>query len=301
MAEPQISQLWSELAGSLFGRVDEEFLATFRAPGGANNRLAAWDPFDRTARYFKLLLFDLGAAKPDTFFDMYRRLGEVGVGAPTSVTIRGCQVNIDYYLSVDEFMFLRDAIDVAGIRRVVEIGAGFGRTAHALLRLADVSSYTIVDLPEVLNLSRQYLQRVLSDEDYRKIAFVSAHDASRWRGIEADLSINIDSFQEMPPETIRNYSQNLIAYSKYHYCKNPIAKYSPGSVGLPENRARTLDVFSLGLCRSVIDIFDDSALQAAREEYLKAYSPGPDWSVRLHRPLDIFPYLHHALFQNGRR
>lgn len=301
MSTAKVSHLWNELTGSLFGRIDEEFLASFRGPGGANNRLAAWDAMDGTARYFKFLLFDLASAKPAIFFDQYRKLGNVDIGAPTAVTIRGCRINIDYYLSVDEVMFLHGAIDLSKIHSVVEIGAGFGRTCHALLSLADISRYVIVDLPEVLNLSGQYLRRALPSAQHKKIEFINAQDFASWSGIEADLSINIDSFQEMPPETVRSYAKHLVAYSRFHYCKNPIAKYSPASIGLSSEHAKTLDVFSLGLCQGVIDIFDDRALEKARADYVNAYLPGPGWSVRADRPLDIFPYLHHVLFDNGNR
>lgn len=301
MADTTVSQLWSELTGSLFGRVDDEFLTSFRAPGGANNRLAAWDAMDGTARYFKFLLFALASARPGAFFDQYEKLGDVDLGAPTAVTVRGCRINIDYYLSVDELLFLQDAADLSNISSVLEIGAGFGRTCHTILCLTDVSRYVIVDLPEVLNLSSQYLRRVLPSGQYRKIEFINAHDTALWTGVEADLSINIDSFQEMPPETIRNYSQNLLAYSRFHYCKNPIAKYSPVLIGLAERDVKAADVFALGLCRNVIDIYDDRALDQARQDYIEAYCPGSGWSVRASRPLDIFPYLQHALFENGNR
>jgi len=299
MPDTTVSQLWSELTGKLFDRIDDEFLTSFRAPGGANNRLAAWDALDGTARYFKFLLFALASAKPAAFFDQYRKLGNVDLGAPTTVTIRDCRINIDYYLSIDELLFLQEAADLSKVSSVVEIGAGFGRTCHAILCLTKVSRYVIVDLPEVLNLSSQYLRRVLPSEQYRKIEFINARETDRWTGVEADLSINIDSFQEMPPATIRSYAQNLVVYSRYHYCKNPIAKYSPASIGLKDNNVKTADVFSLGLCRNIIDIFDNRVLESARQDYLEAYCPDPGWTVRASRPLDIFPYLQHALFENG--
>lgn len=301
VADSQVSQLWTELASGLFGRIDDTFLATFRAPGGANNRLAAWDALDRTARYFKFLLFNAASAKPDRFFDCYRRVGNVGIGAPTFVTVRGCHINIDYFLAVDEFLFLEEALNLADVRSIVEIGAGFGRTCHVLMALADIERYTIIDIPEVLKLSSRYLERVLPAADCRKITFVDAQDSAGWAGTQSDLTINIDSFQEMPAGTIRFYMDRLIGCSKFLYCKNPIAKYHPSSIGLETSSAKTLDVLSLGLCRSVIDIFDDRELQATRTEYLKNYLPGPGWAVRAERPLDIFPYLHHALFENGNR
>jgi len=52
----QKSKLWDSLATNQFAKVDEIFLANFRQPGNVNNRLAAWDPYDKTMRYFKFLI-----------------------------------------------------------------------------------------------------------------------------------------------------------------------------------------------------------------------------------------------------
>lgn len=297
MAGVEVSKLWAELAGSLFSNIDDNFLASFRAPGGANNRLGTWDAFDKTARYFKTLLFNATIDKPAPFFDAYRKAGNVTVGDPMFVTVHGCKINIDYYMAVDEYLFLMSAIDLLRVGHIVEIGAGFGRTAHTMLLLAAADRYTIVDIPEVLALSRAYLARVLPPSELQKLEFLEAQ-GSQWIGLRSDLVINIDSFQEMPVKTIRSYIDNVIAHSRYFYCKNPIAKYSPASIGLSVENTRTLDVFSLGLCQDVIDIFDDADLQRARRTYLEKYSPGLNWSVASERPLDIFPYMHHAVFEN---
>lgn len=58
-------------------------------------------------------------------------------------------------------MFLEENMPLQELNHVLEIGAGFGRTAQALLKLCDgIESYTIIDLPEVLTLSREYFKMV---------------------------------------------------------------------------------------------------------------------------------------------
>lgn len=292
----EVSNLWRSLCKDVFSGADDEFIKSFRRPGGANNRLAAWDPLDRSMRYFKFLLFTAAQRQPERFFDLYRSLGKVDIGAPVSVTVGGCEINIDYYLSVDEFMFL-EAAGLDRVSSIVEIGAGFGRTCHALLSLSSegVKEYCIVDLPEVLELSRRVLQQVVP-EHYGKIRFVDATDTESWKGLSADLAINVDSFQEMLPGTIDAYMQGLIANCRYFYVKNPIGKYDPATVGILNVDAHKLqDVFSLGFCREVIDIFNDESLSAARPRYIEAYSPGLNWDLVAERPMDMFPYYHHAL------
>jgi hypothetical protein len=249
-------------------------------------------------RYFKFLLYTAAQSQPERFFDVYRNLGNVDVGGPVSVTLHSCDINIDYFLAVGEFLFLESAIDMASIRSVVEIGAGFGRTCHALLALGDkarLEQYTIVDLPQVLELSRRVLAQVVPDQ-FGKIRFIDATQGS-WRGLRADLAINIDSFQEMPPSTIDAYMQGLISGARYFYVKNPIGKYDPSTIGLPAlDPQKMQDVFSLGYCRNVIDIFNDATLAAARPHYVEAYRPDADWRLVADRPMDLFSYYHHAIY-----
>ena len=133
---PETSALWKSLSRSLFVDIDDAFVARFRQPGGANSRLGSWDPRDPTMRYFKFMLYTAAERQPDRFFSLYRALGKVNVGSPVSVTVRSCAINIDYLQSIEEFMFLESAIDIAAVRSVIEIGAGFGRTCHTLLALA---------------------------------------------------------------------------------------------------------------------------------------------------------------------
>ncbi len=294
------SELWDELSKSLFGSIDDAFLTNFRESGGANNRLAAWDPFDRSARYFKFLLFNISQNKPPEFFDYYKQLRSIDIGNPMSINMRGCKINIDYLFSIEEFLFLKSSININSLNHIVEIGAGFGRTCHAMVLFApNLKKYTIVDLPEVLQLSRKYLQKVITKEKYNLINFIDKNNYDEWSGIKSDIVINIDSFQEMPREVIFSYIENIIKNSKYFYSKNPIGKYHPKNVGIDENDiSKFHDVFSLGLCQDIIDIFNEDVLLRARQKYNEKYKPGPNWKVISQSPLEIFPYLHNALFMN---
>ena len=54
----------------------------FRRPGGANNRLAAWDPFDKTMRYFKFLLYTAAERQPERSLRFIARSGRWILGSP---------------------------------------------------------------------------------------------------------------------------------------------------------------------------------------------------------------------------
>jgi len=296
----EIADLWKSLCANEFAKIDDAFLEHFRRPGGANNRLGSWDPFDSTMRYFKFMLYTAAARQSERFFALYDALGRVDIGQPVSVRVRSRAINIDYFLSIEEFMFLESAFELQSVESVVEIGAGFGRTCHTLLALcatASLERYTIIDLPEVLELSRCTLAKLVP-EHYGKVRFIDATKQAEWRGLRADLAINIDSFQEMPSSTIDSYMHDVIANSDYFYVKNPTAKYDPKTIGVEvKDPGKLKDVFAVGYCRDVIDIFDEVALAAARLVYLEAYRPGAKWQCDANRPAEMFPYYHHALYR----
>lgn len=299
----KISKLWDSLGREKFGDVDELFLMNFREPGNPNNRLAAWDPFDKSMRYFKFLLLNQMRGKNEAFFLNYARIGVTSLGNPVTIPSPlggGIAINLDHFLAIEEFTFLREHLRLEDINHVAEIGAGFGRTAQALIKLVpEIKKYTIIDIPEVLALSSGYLRRVLSGAEYEKLVFINALSSNKdyEDGIPLDLVINIDSFQEMPQKTVRQYIQDVVRASRFFYSKNPIGKYTPESVGIYEkDPAHFFDVFSLGLSTDVIDIFDEAALAIARKKHVEQYLPSESFEVISQVPLGIFPYYHNVLY-----
>lgn len=302
------SILWNHLAQTKFARITETFLHKFRQPGMPNNRLAAWDPLDPSLRYFKFLLMHFVNSKKKRFFLNYAKIGPTHIGNPVSVPgkfpgadKRKIFVNLDHFLAVEEYTFLKNHMGFKGVLDIVEIGAGFGRTAQSILRLVPkVRSYTIVDLPKILNLSACYLKRVLKKKEFRKLRFIEAGSLETLGTIPSwDLAINIDSFQEMPRETIQYYFQKVICKCRFFYSKNPIGKYRPESVGLIGLRKKNLmDVFSLGLSKEFVDIFDEKSMQPARKRHICRYLPTKSFKTVAFEPLGIFPYYLHVLYKN---
>lgn len=298
------SKLWDSLVRNQFARIDASFLASFREPGNANNRLAAWDPYDKSMRYFKFLFFHQLQAKDHHFFSNYEKLGLTSLGNPVVLKASSGQaINLDHFFSVEEYMFLDAHLDFRKIGHVLEIGAGFGRTAQALVKLvANLKTYTIIDLPEVLALSSAYLKLVLAEDEFAKLHFVDALslDTERHDFPPIDLVINIDSFQEMPRQTIQYYFRQFIDSARFFYSKNAIGKYNPESVGLHDiDEKQLLDVFSLGLSTEVIDIFNQEALCRARARHVEQYRPRGDFEIVAQEPLGIFPYYHNVLYRRS--
>ncbi len=295
------SKLWSQLAKERFSKIDEKFLVDFRETGKPNNRLASWDPFDETMRYYNFLLFHQLQTKDDIFFDNYEKIGNTSLGNPVELSVRsGAKINLDHFFSIEEYTFLNKYIHSEEIKNIVEIGAGFGRTAQALIKLVKgIHNYTIIDIPEVLSLSACYLEKVLTNEEYQKISFINAYTINdeNCDFSSTSLVININSFQEMPKETVMYYFEKIIYHSNYFYTKNAVGKYKPELIGLHGVNEETLqDVFELGLSTDIIDIFNEVDLQEARLKHIELYRPNKSFLVIAEEPLGIFPYYHNVLY-----
>lgn len=104
------SNLWNNITSTLFSNIDDDFVNSFRTPGGANARLAAWDPYDKSTRYYKFLLYNTARSKPSEFFEAYKKISNVNTGKPVSVNIDGCDINIDHQFAVEEALFIRNAL-----------------------------------------------------------------------------------------------------------------------------------------------------------------------------------------------
>lgn len=73
----------------------------------------------------------------------------------------------------------------------------------------------------------------------------------------------------------------------------------------PLRPEQALDVFKLGRCTDVIDIFDEEALREARIHYSNAYYPALNslnrqrYEVAGTKPMDLFPYFHLAIYKRN--
>ena len=134
------------------------------------------------------------------------------------------------------YVKMLDAIDqiAAGLGnippRVLEIGGGFGATAHLLIERFDVRKYLYVDISPSLYVGTQYLKKIFGDsvvsaeeigttsfnfgnDDQLEVVCILPHQLQQFRG-ELELLWNSHSFVEMPAETVANYanlSRNILS------------------------------------------------------------------------------------------
>lgn len=108
--------------------------------------------------------------------------------------------------------------DVEKIRRIVEIGVGYGGQCRILVKyLKNVEKYYLFDLPEVLQLSRTWLKKTFSEEkEYaKKVEFIDGTGVDIDR--RCDFVISNYAFSELTREVQDIYLDRVILKSQSGY------------------------------------------------------------------------------------
>ena len=297
------SKLWGKINKEFLGAQEFDLL-TFRQPGELNSRLASWDPGEKSLRWYRTFLNLAYSTSSSSVQKSFQNLAmKMDIGNPvsneqSSPTNKNFSVNLDYLLAFEEFEYLENSIvDISSIRRIVEIGAGFGRTAHVLIeKLEELENYLIFDLPEMLEVSRNYLKSTLSHKQFEKISFTSSLDFDT--SPYFDLGIQIDGFQEMPTQTIDLIYSKILSVSNYVYLQNPIGKYLPESAGLDVKFQEI--PFNLGRSLEVFDIWNLSEVNLHYKAHLEAYRP-ISHELLHSMPNRLFPHYLHSIYLNDQK
>lgn len=165
-------------------------------------------------------------------------LSEPSEGNPPKVELNGKMISQDIANSLLEFKSIRSNVEFSRTSTMMELGAGYGRTACVFLKLLPNVRYLIVDLPPALYLSERYLsnqfpdKRIFRFQDFHQyseiegklqnadIAFFLPNQLELLPDNITDLFINISSFQEMRPEQIQYYFREVNRLTKdYVYLK----------------------------------------------------------------------------------
>jgi putative sugar O-methyltransferase len=146
-------------------------------------------------------------------------------GSPLTVVYRRRAISQDICNSVLELTAILDAAgsQLSERPRVLEIGAGYGRVAWALLRARPGVRYVIADIPPALAIAQRYLSEELPDRrifafrhftndeevaqelEDAEIAFLTPNQLDLVPNLRADLGISISSLHEMRRDQINHY------------------------------------------------------------------------------------------------
>jgi len=293
------SDLWKRINETNLSRESLGDLSSFKSDK-ANFKIALWNPATNGMRYLKFLIYNLAADLGPADLERLRRTRNRSFGRPLTVRVAGQDICLDYLQAALETGFLeKHGAPLAGAD-IVEVGAGYGRTAHTILSNHDARSYTIIDLDNCLDLSRRYLSRVLDRRRFSRLRFKRAEDSASWSKRRYDLALNIDSFAEMDPATVRVYLGFIRRSCAWFYAKNPVGKYSDPSLESAPQPAAHRVARRMGLLRRVIDVHDQAAVAAETGRFLSAYRP-KGWTVAGHGWARPWSFYWQALFRKEAR
>lgn len=299
-SEYRRSALWEVYHETRVTKDASADLSEFKS-ADVNFKLGLWDPRVNGVRYLKALIYNLAEGVDAAGWERLRRIRNRETGRPIAVRYRGELVCMDYLQAVLELGFIAGELELAGAS-VLEIGAGYGRTCHAILANHDVGAYHIVDLENSLELARAYLRHTLDERDFARVRFIAAGDLDGLADdIRFDLCINIDSFAEMDAETVRSYLRFITARCRHLYVKNPVGKYLDKSLDDHSQGAELVRIaLSTGLLRDIIDIHDGDAVREQSRAFITAYRPAADWECVADAWARPWSFYWQALYRAGR-
>lgn len=124
------------------------------------------------------------------------------LGNPVPVYWQGRLISQDLANTALETEAILRALNGKVPQGIVEIWAGYGRTAYVLMKLFPEAQYTIIDIEPTLSISKWYLMHIFPN---RKITFVNAETLDASTLPRSSLAVSISSLQEMTLEQIEKY------------------------------------------------------------------------------------------------
>lgn len=95
---------------------------------------------------------------------------------------------------------------------IVEIGSGYGGLAKVVFDAFTPGSYTLIDLPEAVQLAGRFLRATLSPENYKRVKLVDG--TKLCEPLHSDLAISNCAFSECSPKVQKAYIRNVLAPAK---------------------------------------------------------------------------------------
>ena len=219
--------------------------------------------------YLCILLYS--NLKKTKYFDQLYKLQDktyTGFDDPF-IKIDNHKITTDKVVSLLDCEKINKAFNLDDISKILEIGAGSGRLADAILSLEANKKYVICDIPPAIFISYKRLQVAFpekkisllfdvtnKDELEKKInesdiSFIFPHQLDLFSKNFIDLVLAVDCLHEMDQKTIQNYfekinkltnkfyfsvwDETLLPYSKKIFSKNTRLNYLKGDYNVPKN------------------------------------------------------------------
>lgn len=144
---------------------------------------------------------------------------EPAVGNPMPVRWKGQLISQDLAISAIDLNRIAEFVPLSNVRRILEIGGGYGRFAYMVHSLFPHIEYHIADISPTLAVSQNYLAAVFGEGSVAR--FSLQHGAPKSLNFHLpdqlaqfpdgyfDLVINMSSFDEMPSDTSTSYLKEI--------------------------------------------------------------------------------------------
>jgi SAM-dependent methyltransferase len=142
-------------------------------------------------------------------------LVEPSLGHPMPVKLGGRRISQDQALAALDLNRLARVIPLHQVRRVLEIGAGYGRLSYFFHKLFPQAQYVIADIAPALAVSQNYIAATIGENCVerfnsapaldRNFAFLLPRQMAAVPDGYFDLVINVNSMDEMPPAIVADY------------------------------------------------------------------------------------------------
>ena len=129
-------------------------------------------------------------------------LPEPALGSPLPVHWHGRLISQDLANTALETAAVARALEGEQPRSIVEVGAGYGRTAYALLHAFPDATYTIVDIEPALSISRWYLEQLFPSQ---RLRFLRPEQVGSLADMGTDLALAVSSLHEMTRDQVKGY------------------------------------------------------------------------------------------------
>ena len=129
-------------------------------------------------------------------------LSEPSLGSPLPVRWQGRLISQDLANSALEASAVARALAGTKPSSIMEVGAGYGRTAYVLLSRFPGATYTIVDIEPALSISRWYLTSLFPTA---RLRFLPPDEAQRLGAASVDLVVAVSSLHEMRQDQLKGY------------------------------------------------------------------------------------------------
>jgi len=142
--------------------------------------------------------------------ELLESISEPMVGNPYHVICDGRVITLDLACSVREYWLLSQHIDFSKIKRIVEVGGGYGRTAYVIMKLHPHIKYSMYDVEPSIGLAKRYLNDVLPNNNFE---FKTPDQLDG----KCDLFLAINCLHEMKVEHVREYFEYADKNAEHFY------------------------------------------------------------------------------------